>query len=82
MLTIIGATEPVVVRVNEKLRVFLELRFPGPMLVVSDQVCQAIPDISCLTYGRGSSNCLLDYVIRRFNLSSARLNKPQGLDLR
>jgi hypothetical protein len=23
-----------------------------------------------------------DYVIRRFNLSSARLNKPQGLDLR
>ena len=25
---------------------------------------------------------LLDYVIRRFNLSSARLNKPQGLDLR
>jgi hypothetical protein len=25
---------------------------------------------------------LLNYVIRRFNLSSARLNKPQGLDLR
>jgi len=24
----------------------------------------------------------LNYVIRRFNLSSARLNKPQGLDLR
>jgi hypothetical protein len=23
-----------------------------------------------------------DYVTRRFNLSSARLNKPQGLDLR
>ena len=25
---------------------------------------------------------VLDYVIRRFNLSSARLSKPQGLDLR
>ena len=25
---------------------------------------------------------LLDYVIRGFTLSSARLNKPQGLDLR
>ena len=34
------------------------------------------------TYCRGSGKNLLDYVIRRFNLSSARLNKPQGLDLR
>jgi hypothetical protein len=25
---------------------------------------------------------ILDYVIRRFNLLSARLNKPQGPDLR
>ena len=25
---------------------------------------------------------LFDYVIRRFNLSRARLNKPQGLDVR
>jgi hypothetical protein len=31
---------------------------------------------------RGSSKNFLDYVIRRFNLPSARLNKPQGLDLR
>jgi hypothetical protein len=31
---------------------------------------------------RTSRKNLLDYVIRRFNLSSARLNKPQGLDLR
>jgi hypothetical protein len=31
--------------------------------------------------GDGDKN-LFNYVIRRFNLSSARLNKPQGLDLR
>jgi len=31
---------------------------------------------------RDDGKSLLDYVIRRFNLSSARLNKPQGLDLR
>jgi len=52
------------------------------MLVVSGHACQAIPYILCLTCGRGSSKSLLDYVIRRFNLPSARLNKPQGLDLR
>jgi len=31
---------------------------------------------------RDDDKRFLDYVIRRFNLSSARLNKPQGLDLR
>jgi len=35
-----------------------------------------------LTCSRASRKKLVDYVIRRFNLSSARLNKPQGLDLR
>ena len=30
----------------------------------------------------GSGKSSLDYVIRRFNLPSARLNKPQGLDFR
>jgi len=31
---------------------------------------------------RNDGKSFLDYVIRRFNLFSARLNKPQGLDVR
>ena len=38
------------------------------MLVVSDNDCQAIPHVFCLTGGRGSSKCLLDFVIRQFHL--------------
>jgi hypothetical protein len=34
-----------------------------------------------LTDCRDDSKNFLNYVIRRFNLSSAPLNKPQGLDL-
>ena len=36
----------------------------------------------CSTKFCGSRKRILGYVTRRFNLSSARLNKPQGLGLR
>jgi hypothetical protein len=45
----------------------------------------SLPGFKCnkrSTNGRGSRKNALDYVIGRFNLPSARLNKPQGLDLR
>jgi hypothetical protein len=49
-------------------------------IFLKDQGFPPIPKSS--TNFRKSCKSLLDYVIRRFNLSSARLNKPQGLDLR
>jgi len=35
-----------------------------------------------LDHPASTDRVVFDYVIRRFNLCSARLNKPQGLDFR
>jgi hypothetical protein len=68
-----------VVHAEEKLTAFLELE-SAIRAAEHPEDCEG-REIT-LDNCRGSTKCLLDYVIRRFNLSSARLNKPHGLDLR
>ena len=68
-----------VVRADEKLTAFLELDIGDcvPGFAAAKRIIQGV-----IFSAVGAANVVLDYVIRRFNLPSARLNKPQGLDLR
>ena len=68
------------VHADEKLSAFLELE----AAIRSGRAPRGLRGVREITLDncRGSSKSLLDYVIRRFNLSSPRLNKPQRLDLR
>jgi hypothetical protein len=68
-----------VVRADEKLTAFLELESATPAAERPED-CGGL-EIKFDKLSRVSKS-LLDYVIRRFNVSSARLNKPQGLNLR
>jgi hypothetical protein len=74
-----GDRKRFVVRAEEKPSAFLELEL-GICTAERPQDCGAreISSTDC----RDDGNSLLNYVIRRFNLSSALLNKPQGLDFR
>jgi hypothetical protein len=68
-----------VVHADEKLTAFMELE---AVIRAAERLEDARGREITLDNCRGSIKSLLDYVIRRFTLSSARLNKPQGLDLR
>jgi hypothetical protein len=67
------------VHADEKLTAFLELEL---MICAAERQRTAEGVKKSSTDFRGLSKSLLDYLFRRFTLSSARLNKPQGLDLR
>jgi hypothetical protein len=67
-----------IVRADEKLSAFAFRRFPCRLLWLPKT---HRTNVQYTTLG-STGKFVLDYVIRRFNLSSARLNKPQGLDLR
>jgi hypothetical protein len=69
-----------VVHADEKLAAFLELESAIRSEQNAQRTAERVKQSS--TNFRGLSKSLFDYVIRRFNLPSARLNKPQGLDLR
>jgi hypothetical protein len=66
-----------VVHADEKLTAFVELDV-AIRAAERPEDCQA--RAITLDNCRGLSKSSFDYVIRRFNLLSARLNKPQGLD--
>jgi len=66
------------VRADEKLTVFVGTRTGDSTGTTPREPPSG--EIKLDKYRRTGKN-LLDYVIRRFNLSSARLNKPEGLDL-
>jgi hypothetical protein len=68
-----------VVRAGELLTAFLELE---SVIGTAERPEDCGGREIMLDNGRGSSKSLLDYVIRQFHLSSARLNKPHGLNLR
>ena len=81
-----------VVRADEKLTAFVELesaiRASNEFLRYSGKRCQHAILRYAACRNKSSTDCrsaakiLLDYVIRRFNASSAGLKKPVGLDLR
>jgi hypothetical protein len=69
-----------VVRAGEKLTAFLELESAIQSGRTPRGFAEGVKQSS--TNYRGLRKSLLDYVIRRFNASSAGLKKPVGLDLR
>ena len=70
-----------VVHADEKLTAFLELE--SAIRAAERPEDSGAPDrLKSRQTVADAGKSFLDYVIRRFNLSSARLNKPQGLDLR
>jgi hypothetical protein len=68
------------VRTDEKLTAFLELESTIRAAELPEN-CRVRENKARQVVAASDKNAL-DYVIRRFNLSSARLNKPQELDLR
>jgi hypothetical protein len=69
-----------VVCADEKLIAFMELEAAIRGRQSAERIAERVKESS--TNCRRAGKRFLDYVIRRFNLSSARLNRPQLLDLR